>query len=321
MLFKLWILSTALVFPFSMAKLRTPRGPTQQNPSYRNSGHGLNESFTFEELFYLNRNFWDAFTFPEDGQQVKAINASIFAPDVVGRVDASRTFHGRQLNTEYVFGSFATLAGQNNTTTLLGVPTRKYLTHFAANKNIVSCAEVVWFDCKVISETLPVEIDAWFVYDSVGLIVEYDITFRWLEWTIDYIQQRFAQNTGQSHEKAKKDLETGIITQICKTASEYCIGPLQQYDSFGQCTTYLQTKVRFGKAYEFGMNTLLCRSLHELMVPLRPEVHCPHIGSQGGNMCVDDLTYMGKVTEAVFGLLPLIPYNFQNKNETIAAMR
>jgi hypothetical protein len=33
-------------------------------------------------------------------------------------------------------------------------------------------------------------------------------------------------------------------------------------------------------------DNLLCRQLHVPMVPLRPEVHCPHIGPSGGDMCI-----------------------------------
>ena len=42
------------------------------------------------------------------------------------------------------------------------------------------------------------------------------------------------------------------------------------------------------------------------MVPLRPEVHCPHIGPSGGGMCVDDRTYVGNLEENYFVNTPFL---------------
>ena len=39
-----------------------------------------------------------------------------------------------------------------------------------------------------------------------------------------------------------------------------------------------------GESYQLGFNTLACRSLHIHMLPLRPSVHCPHIGKTGGGL-------------------------------------
>ena len=60
--------------------------------------------------------------------------------------------------------------------------------------------------------------------------------------------------------------------------------------------------------------------VHQVMVPFRPDVHCPHIGHTGGMYCVDDLTYAGVVTEGIFTNAPFVPNGYQNENETIAAM-
>ena len=55
--------------------------------------------------------------------------------DVQGRVDITRTFDGRELNTEYLFGLFANLA-TSPAFSLLGVPISYEITHFAASQNI-----------------------------------------------------------------------------------------------------------------------------------------------------------------------------------------
>ena len=132
---------------------------------------------------------------------------------------------------------------------------------------------------------------------------------------------------------AIKKLTAGLAQSICTTSQTYCTGPNQQYSSASECLDYLTQNVRFGQAYELGMstdneslktnsqreyadyliagrNTLLCRSVHQNMVPLRPEVHCPHIGKTGGGYCTDDTTYLDTVMQDYFSNSPYIPYGY-----------
>lgn len=57
-----------------------------------------------------------------------------------------------------------------------------------------------------------------------------------------------------------------------------------------------------------GRNTLLCRMIHQNMVPFRPAVHCPHIGKTGGGFCVDDQNYNKTVMEDYFVNAPFVPF-------------
>ena len=50
----------------------------------------------------------------------------------------------------------------------------------------------------------------------------------------------------------------------------------------------------------------MCRMVHQGMVALRPETHCPHIGPQGGGMCVDDHDYAKTVAEEYFTNAPWV---------------
>lgn len=117
-------------------------------------------SFTFEELLHLQNTLWKNFIFPADEKQVsflsslqrirktvsnrqiqaEAINSTLLAEDVLGRIDITRNFQGRELNTEYLFGLFAHLAASPNSISLLGVPLSYEITHFAANQNIASAS-------------------------------------------------------------------------------------------------------------------------------------------------------------------------------------
>ena len=96
-------------------------------------------NLTFDQLWKFNKKFLDNFIYPADVKQAQAINSTIFSDDVQGRVDVTRTFTGRELNTEYIFGLFANLAGAKpGAITLLGVPLSYEIINFAANQNIVS---------------------------------------------------------------------------------------------------------------------------------------------------------------------------------------
>jgi hypothetical protein len=97
-------------------------------------------------------------------------------------------------------------------------------------------------------------------------------------------------------------LKSILVQRICDTAENHCTNSGNaQYDSKSQCIEFLSQNVRLGASYEFGMNTILCRSLHQLMVPLRPNVHCSHIGPTGGDMCADDMKYEKVVQASIVG--------------------
>ena len=63
-----------------------------------------------------------------------------------------------------------------------------------------------------------------------------------------------------------------------------------------------------GESYQLGFNTLACRSLHIHMLPLRPSVHCPHIGKTGGGLegCANR-DYVSTVTGDPFPAQSFIP--------------
>jgi len=239
---------------------------------------------------------------------------------IKGRVDLTRTFDGPELNTEYLFGLFTYLATNPKAVTLLGIPIAYDIVHFAASQNIASASTIVYFTFPAINQTVPIEIDTWNMFDKDGLITQYDATFRWFQYLFDTLIATAMPIYNQSTPTAMLAFFSGAIAGgICNTHQSYCNGTNQQYDNYDDCYTFITQKIRFGSAYELGMNTLVCRMVHENMVPFRPSVHCPHIGPSGGGMCVDDYTYMSKVLEPYYTTAPFVPYGYQNENETIAA--
>ncbi|KAF2405160.1 hypothetical protein EJ06DRAFT_525706 [Trichodelitschia bisporula] len=284
-------------------------------------GHSAQPNFTFDEMWKMQTKFWDAFMYPNNVAEAKSINSSLLAPNVLGRVDVTRTFDGPELNTEYLFGLFATLALNPGATTLLGYPVSYEIVHFAASQNIASASTIIMFNLTSVARLVPIEIDTWNMWNAQGQVVEYDATFRWFQFFFDNFLGLAMPLLGTTTpQQTITILQPLIATGICRTHTEYCTGENQQYDNATDCFNFLSAKTRFGTAYELGRDTLLCRMVHENMIPYRPEVHCPHIGPSGGGMCVDDTTYSQKVLEPYFTHAPFVPYGYASKNATIAAM-
>ena len=152
---------------------------------------------------------------------------------------------------------------------------------------------------------LPVELDIWMVYNVQGELSQYDSTFRRWDWAIDTVNQVYVQKTGLPPSTAQALEEASLRSQICDTAEIYCTDSDQQYSNYTDCMEFMQT-VPLGKSYQLGFNTLGCRSLHIHMLPLRPSVHCPHIGPTGGEACYDK-DYTETVTGNPFVGPPFMP--------------
>ena len=83
------------------------------------------------------------------------------------------------------------------------------------------------------------------------------------------------------------------------------------FSRFSQCTiSYLLSPLTTFPPSLLGKNTLLCRMVHQNMVPFRPDVHCSHIGPSGGGYCSDDKSYVQTVSENYFDRSPYVPFGF-----------
>lgn len=201
------------------------------------------------------------------------------------------------------------------------------------------------FNFTALNLVIPLEIDAWNTYNSEGQITQYDATFKHWQWTVDYLMQAAGKKFGTTTTRATVGaLSKAIAQSICGTATKFCNGTNAQYTGPAECFDYLTKSVRFGQAYELGMvspclslslvpttstppmlskgqtnlsspgkNTLMCRMVHQNMVPFRPDVHCPHIGKTGGGYCDDDKTYLQTVGENYFERSPYVPFGFKGQ--------
>ncbi|PWY88288.1 hypothetical protein BO70DRAFT_359735 [Aspergillus heteromorphus CBS 117.55] len=218
-------------------------------------------------------------------------------PQVQGRVDITRVFNGSELNTEYIFGLFS----NPDHLSITGVPVSYSITQFSANGNIASATTVVTFNETSFGNLLvPVTIDTWIMWDENGQIEQYDATFRWFGFLLDTLIETLATQQNSTTTQATALLTQMLATTICETHEQYCTGENQQYTNSSTCYTFLTEDIPFGKDYQLGMDTLLCREVHEHMVQFDPGLHCPHIGPTGGGYCVNDQTYAQKVLQQYF---------------------
>lgn len=218
---------------------------------------------------------------------------------IIGRVSDTRTFKGRELNTEYIFGLFM----PTESLSIIGNPMNYEIIQFSAVQNIASATTRVRFTFPAFNNiSLPVVINTWMTWNSALQITQYDVVFKWF----GNLFQTLLMGSSGSPEEAGMEAINKIASSICNSHTIYCHGLNAQYDSWDECYNFLTTKIRVGQSFELGMDTLMCRSVHELMVKYRPEVHCSHIGPTGGGECDDSITYVEKVEDRLDANSPWI---------------
>jgi hypothetical protein len=177
---------------------------------------------------------------------------------------------------------------------IIGNPYEYEIIQFAAVQNIASATTRVNFTFPAFNNiSLPVVINTWMTWNSAREITQYDVVFKWF----GNLFQTLIASMGGSTEEASRVTVDKIATSICNSHTQYCNGGNTQYSSWDKCYSFLTENIRVGQSFELGMNTLMCRSVHELMVRYRPGVHCPHIGPTGGGECDDSESYIDKARE------------------------
>ncbi|KAB5585544.1 hypothetical protein GE09DRAFT_1277060 [Coniochaeta sp. 2T2.1] len=257
------------------------------------------------ELWKLQTTIWDNFLYPANVKQMQSINSTLFTPSVQGRVDLTRTFDGAELNTEYIFGLFS----DPTKLSLIGVPVSYEIVKFAATDNIAAASTIFTFNSTMFGKLIPIMMDTFITFDKdTKQVSQFDSTFKWMDFLWDELYAEIGtQIHANSTDQVVAYLADKMAQTVCSTHGTYCTGKLQQYADATSCYNFLTTQVRLGQTYEMGRNTLICRTMHSIMLEYRPETHCPHIGPSGGGMCVDDQTYSEKVLQHYFTNSPFIP--------------
>lgn len=282
------------------------------------SGTPVNE-YTEDKTFKFFKEFFDSFLFPANQIQAKAVNSSFFTENSRGRISLTRNFEGVELNTEYIFGLFSNITQVDFL--MIGLSQNYTVTNFAHSGDVISGTATVDFFFDQLNFTLPIQLDIWFRVvprnDSFA-ISEYDSSFRNFDRAYDLtnevVGKALVAQYPQANLTGEQLVKKSAIESICKIHQNYCNGTNQQYESFDECQTFL-SGIRLGKGYEGGRNTIFCRNIHQVMLPFRPDVHCPHIGKTGGDMCLDnDTTYFDPIEDykSFFGesFLAPLPNNY-----------
>ncbi|KAF2800302.1 hypothetical protein K505DRAFT_264204 [Melanomma pulvis-pyrius CBS 109.77] len=255
----------------------------------------------YDELLSLQHQFWNKFKYPNNIKEAESINSTVFSEDVQGRVSDTRNFVGRELNTEYIFGLFT----PSDSASIIGRPGDYEIVQFVANKNIAVASTTVQFIFPSFNNiSLPVRIDTWLTWNAAREISQYDVTFRWFGYLLKTL---ILGLNPDDPVKSQTAAVNSMAASICATHTTYCNGTNTQYESQDECYNFLTQDIRVGQSFELGMNTLLCRNVHEIMIKYRPDVHCSHIGKTGGGMCDDSISYETKVQEQYFTNSPWIP--------------
>ncbi|GAB1194850.1 hypothetical protein APSETT444_004101 [Aspergillus pseudonomiae] len=224
----------------------------------------------FDKLWSLENNIWTNFLYPANLKQINATDDSVFTEDP-------------------------------DSLSLTGVAINYTITQFVANQNMASATTVITFNSTSFGVLLPLTVDSWMAFNEDGKVTQYDATFRWFDWFVKTLFEAAAVKFNTTDPVVIKENLTKVLAEaICETSENYCKDTNKQYENRQQCMDVLTKEKRFGDPYELGRDTLLCREVHKHMVQYRPKEHCPHIGPSGGDMCVDDKSYVQTVLESYF---------------------
>ncbi|KAJ7493996.1 hypothetical protein FB451DRAFT_1551250 [Mycena latifolia] len=247
---------------------------------------------TLQQILGFLNQFQKDFSYPQIIETAKSINYTGFSDDIVGRLDITGNFVGRELNTEYLFGLFSGLStgGANGSTPLLGVPLNGTVTDLVIENNLAIVSVLRDFNWTI--ETVPTRWELKFMIDDEGRATQWDAILYRASALFAYIWPKLATHlrTELALPAQTPDtvvLQTRAARDICSQHEQYCLGPDQQYNSTEACLDFVLNTIPLGEVWQGGQNTAFCRYIHTPMIPLRPSVHCPHIGPSGGDMCFD----------------------------------
>ncbi|KAJ4490750.1 hypothetical protein J3R30DRAFT_3400017 [Lentinula aciculospora] len=236
---------------------------------------------------------------------------SPLSPEVVGRIDAITTFVGQDLNAEFLFGLFYQDTLLDTTTQLIGIPSGMTIQSAVVEPPVVAVSYISDMAFPTVNMTLPLQIDMFMAFDDDSMkVVSYDAILRRIDelmsYTAPYLAPQIAEELNSTSTNVTELIELKTAADVCAVSSLYCTGIYQQYESQDACLSFMSA-LPFGESWQGGMNTGWCRYIHKNLVQFRPDVHCPHIGPSGGDMCIDR-NYL-EVTSAVPFNQTLLSYN------------
>ncbi|KAI3392403.1 hypothetical protein diail_5730 [Diaporthe ilicicola] len=231
---------------------------------------------TISKIYNLS-TYPNNLAFLEGGEAV--IPAGLFSEEVTGRITPIGNFTGLHDTVEYFFALTPDPAPPTYATW-----TNATITHFVSECAEVA-ATVVYGKTMGVNASVPAtyqklvstikQVSFW-RFDDAGAVLKYDA------W-IPTLQQWWNTTHDVAHYPVD---ETLVRNQLCQATQSKCTGANKQWDSLDQCVTNLSQKP-MGTFDNLWGDNVWCRALHVRLTPIRPEVHCAHVGPTGGGKCVD----------------------------------
>ncbi|KAJ7243074.1 hypothetical protein C8J57DRAFT_1367153 [Mycena rebaudengoi] len=119
---------------------------------------------------------------------------------------------------------------------------------------------------------------AFWRFDDEGAVLKYDA---WLPGLDHYVR---VINRGEDPYDAASANAT--VHAVCDAQALTCTGKNMQYANAAECVSILEKK-KLGNFDDAWGDNVQCRTIHQKLTELRPEVHCVHVGPTGGGKCID----------------------------------
>ena len=200
----------------------------------------------------------------------------IFDASVQGRVTPVGEFHDREGVNEYFYGLASTPTGP-----VVGV----------AFKSLVASGGKVSVEVDITIERVnrpppqrfyTLRQTGFFTFDRKNHVISFDLAI---------LNLGAAVNPTTDAERAENITTTcALLTLGFPGQPATCPGTFSNapnpLDQFAACVAFMQS-IPYGTWDRVNSNTAVCRQLHSLLTPLRPDVHCPHCSPGGGGTCID----------------------------------
>ncbi|GLC67597.1 hypothetical protein PLESTF_000579000 [Pleodorina starrii] len=159
-------------------------------------------------------------------------------------------------------------------------PLSYHIRRFIVSRPIAVATVDYLYTNAVTGATTNLTFNQWFRFDNYSRVAAAD-------FTIDRFAEFLPALGVQRVIGSNPNFPTLFKTIVCQAAVNYCRSPpLQQYADMQTCMDFLSS-IPILDPRRVQSNSVLCRYWHSPLVGFAPEIHCPHIGPSGGDMCMD----------------------------------
>jgi hypothetical protein len=189
----------------------------------------------------------------------------IFDDSVTGRVTPAGHFHDEQAVNEYFFALASTPTSR---------VVRVQMQSLAASGDKVAVEVDIFFE-RTDGTAFTLRQTGFFTFNKQNRVISFDLTILNLGAAVN---PRSDAEREANIQGLCAVLTMGVLGRPATCPSEYT--------DMADCMAFMHS-IPYGTWDRANSNTVVCRQLHSLLTPYRPDVHCPHSGKSGGGSCVD----------------------------------